>query len=132
MTVTFSQTFIFALDADAALSFYRDALGLEVRLDVENQGMRWITVGAAEQPDVSVVISTYLADNPADAETLAELLAKGALGGAHFRSRDLDDSYARLTAAGAEVIQPPTEQPWGAKDLAVRDPSGNLIRIAQA
>jgi catechol 2,3-dioxygenase-like lactoylglutathione lyase family enzyme len=131
MTLTLSTCFVIIDDPEAALSFYRDSLNLELRNDVARDGFRWITVGAATQPDVGIVLTNYLNGSPADAEAIAALVAKGALNGVHFHSDDLDASFATLRDAGAEVVQEPTEQPWGTRDFAVRDPSGNLIRIDQ-
>jgi catechol 2,3-dioxygenase-like lactoylglutathione lyase family enzyme len=132
MDLTLSQCFVLVHDPEAALAFYRDGLGLDVRNDVANDGFRWITVGAATQPGVSIVLTNFLSGSPADSEALAALLAKGALAGAFFNSDDLDATFARLRAAGTEIVEEPTEQFWGVRDFAVRDPSGNLVRIAQA
>ncbi len=131
MNLTLSQCFVLVHDPDLALSFYRDALGLELRNDVAKGDFRWLTVGAASQPGVAVVLTNYLNGSPADQDALAALIAKGALNGVHFHSDDLDASFEKLRAAGAEIVQEPTDQPWGTRDLAVRDPSGNLVRIDQ-
>jgi catechol 2,3-dioxygenase-like lactoylglutathione lyase family enzyme len=131
MNLTLSQCFVLVHDPDLALAFYRDALGLELRNDVAKGDFRWITVGATSQPDVAIVITNYLNGSPADNDALAGLLAKGALNGVHFHSDDLDASFEQLRAAGAEIVQEPTDQPWGTRDFAVRDPSGNLIRVDQ-
>jgi len=131
MNLKLSQCFVLVHDPDAALAFYRDTLGLEVRLDVARGEFRWITVGASSQPDVAIVLTNYLNGSPADQEALAALLAKGALNGVHFRTEDLDGSFEKLRSAGAEIVQEPTDQPWGTRDCAVRDPSGNLLRIDQ-
>lgn len=131
MNLTLSQCFVLVHDPDLALAFYRDALGLELRNDVAKGDFRWITVGAASQPGVAIVITNYLNGSPADVDALAALVAKGALNGVHFRTDDLDASFAKLSASGAEIVQEPTDQPWGTRDCAVRDPSGNLIRIDQ-
>jgi catechol 2,3-dioxygenase-like lactoylglutathione lyase family enzyme len=131
MNLTLSQCFVLVHDPDQALDFYRDTLGLELRNDVAKGEFRWITVGAAAQPDVAIVITNYLNGSPADVDALAGLVAKGALNGVHFHSDDLDGTFDRLLAADAEVIQEPTDQPWGTRDCAVRDPSGNMIRIDQ-
>ena len=131
MAVTFSSCFVLIDDPDAALGFYRDLLGLEVRGDVAREDFRWITVGASAQPDVAVVLTNYLNGSPADREALAGLLAKGAMNGVHLHSDDLDATYAKLRDGGADVVQEPAEQPWGARDCAVRDPAGNLVRIDQ-
>jgi catechol 2,3-dioxygenase-like lactoylglutathione lyase family enzyme len=131
MHLTLSQCFVIVHDPDQALSFYRDALGLELRNDVAKGDFRWITIGAASQPDVAIVLTNYLNGSPADGEAVAALVAKGALNGVHFHSDDLDASFEQVRAAGVEVVEEPTEQPWGTRDFAVRDPSGNLVRVDQ-
>jgi uncharacterized glyoxalase superfamily protein PhnB len=131
MDLTLSQCFVLVHDPDLALTFYRDALGLEVRNDVAKGDFRWITAGAASQPGVAIVLTNYLNGSPADNDALAALIAKGALNGVHFHSDDLDASFEKLRAAGAEIVQEPADQPWGTRDFAVRDPSGNLVRIDQ-
>jgi catechol 2,3-dioxygenase-like lactoylglutathione lyase family enzyme len=131
MELTLSTCFVQVHDPDVALAFYRDTLGLEVRNDVSNQGFRWITVGSAAQPGVSIVITNYLNGSPGDNDMIAGLIAKGALNGVHFRADDLDAAFEKVRAAGAEIVQEPTEQFWGTRDFAVRDPSGNLVRIDQ-
>ncbi len=131
MNLTLSQCFVIVHDPDLALGFYRDALGLELRNDVAKGDFRWLTVGAASQPGVAVVLTNYLNGSPADQDAVAALVAKGALNGVHFHSDDLDGTFEQLRAAGAEIVQEPTDQPWGTRDLAVRDPSGNLVRIDQ-
>ncbi|HLH13585.1 MAG TPA: VOC family protein [Solirubrobacteraceae bacterium] len=132
MRLTFARCFVLIHDPDLALTFYRDTLGLEVRNDVAREGFRWITVGGATQPEVEIVLTNYLDGSPADVDALTALLAKGALNGVHFHSDDLDATFETLRAAGAEIVQEPTDQPWGARDGAVRDPSGNLLRIDEA
>jgi uncharacterized glyoxalase superfamily protein PhnB len=131
MDLTLSTCFVLVHDPDLALAFYRDTLELEVRNDVANGDFRWITVGGTAQPGVGIVLTNYLNGSPADNDQLAALLAKGALAGVHFRSDDLDAAFAKVRDAGAEIVQEPTEQFWGAKDFAVRDPSGNMVRIEQ-
>ena len=131
MDLTLSQCFVLVHDPDVALEFYRDTLGLEVRNDVARGDFRWITVGAAAQPGVAIVITNYLNGSPADGDALAALIAKGALNGVHFHTDDLDETFEKVRAAGAEIVQEPTDQPWGTRDFAVRDPSGNLLRIDQ-
>ncbi|HXS46179.1 MAG TPA: VOC family protein [Solirubrobacterales bacterium] len=131
MNLTLSQCFVIVHDPDLALAFYRDALGLELRNDVAKGDFRWITVGAASQPDVAIVLTNYLNGSPADGDAVAALVAKGALNGVHFHTDDLDATFENLRASGAEIVQEPTDQPWGTRDLAVRDPSGNLVRIDQ-
>lgn len=132
MTIAISRCFVAATDVDAALSFYRDLLGLEVLNDVAQDHFRWVTVAAPGQDGFALVLSNYLADAPADAEALRGLLTKGVLSAAHFRSDDLDDLFARLVEAGVEVLEKPTDQFWGVRDCAVRDPAGNVVRIDQA
>jgi len=131
MDISLSQCFVIVTDPDAALAFYRDTLGLEVRNDVARGSLRWITVGCDSQPGVSIVLTNYLNGSPADNETVAGLVAKGALNGVHFSTDDLDALFARVEKAGADIVSEPTEQPWGTRDFAVRDPAGNLIRIDQ-
>ena len=131
MDLTLSTCFVIVHDPDQALAFYRDTLGLELRNDVANEGFRWVTVGAAAQPDVAIVLTNYLNGSPADGEAVAALVAKGALNGVHFHTDDLDDTFEKVRDSGAEIVQEPTEQFWGTRDFAVRDPSGNLVRIDQ-
>ena len=131
MDLTLSQCFVIVHDPEEALTFYRDTLGLEVRNDVANEGSRWITVGAPSQPGIAIVLTNYLNGSPADRDSVAALVAKGALNGVHFRSDDVDDTFAKVRDAGAEIVQEPTDQFWGTRDFAVRDPSGNLVRIDQ-
>lgn len=131
MNLTLSQCFVLVHDPDQALAFYRDTLGLELRNDVAKGEFRWITVGADSQPGVAIVLTNYLNGSPADQDALAALIAKGALNGVHFHSDDLDASFEKVDASGAEIVQEPTDQPWGTRDFALRDPSGNMIRIDQ-
>ncbi len=131
MSLTLSQCFVLVHDPELALAFYRDALGLELRNDVARDDFRWLTVGAASQPGVAIVLTNYLNGSPADGDALAALLAKGALNGVHFHTDDLDATFEKLLASGTEIVQEPTDQPWGTRDCAVRDPSGNLVRIDQ-
>jgi catechol 2,3-dioxygenase-like lactoylglutathione lyase family enzyme len=131
MNITISKCFVLVHDPDQALAFYRDTLGLELRNDVAREKFRWITLGAGSQPDVAIVVTNYLNGSPADSDALAALLAKGALNGVHFNTDDLDATFETLRAANAEIVQEPTDQPWGTRDCAVRDPSGNLVRIDQ-
>lgn len=130
-TMNLSSCFVLVTDPDLALNFYRDALGLELRNDVARDDYRWITVGAPTQPEISIVLTNYIAGGPDDFDTLGALIAKGALYGVHFRADDLDAPFAKVQASGAEIVQEPTTQPWGTRDFAVRDPSGNLVRIDQ-
>jgi catechol 2,3-dioxygenase-like lactoylglutathione lyase family enzyme len=129
MDLSLTTCFVQVHDPDLALVFYRDVLGLELRNDVANEDFRWITVGAAAQPDVSIVLTNYVCGTAADGDALAALLAKGALHGVNFRTDDLYATFEKVRAWGAEIVQEPTKQPWGPLDCAVRDPSGNLVRI---
>jgi predicted enzyme related to lactoylglutathione lyase len=134
MDIKLSTCFIAVDDHDSALAFYRDVLGLEVRNDVEFEGMRWVTVGASSQPDVEIVLEPPLADpnaTDADREAMAELLAKGLLRGVMFRTDDCDATFEHIRAAGAEVLQEPIDMPYGVRDCAFRDPSGNMLRFIQ-
>lgn len=131
MNLTLSTCFVLIHDPDSALAFYRDTLGLELRNDVARGDFRWITIGASAQPDVSIVLTNYLNGSPADIDALAGLLAKGALNGVHFHTDDLDATFEKLSTSDAEIVQEPTDQPWGTRDCAVRDPSGNMVRIDQ-
>jgi catechol 2,3-dioxygenase-like lactoylglutathione lyase family enzyme len=131
MDLTLSSCFVLVHDPDLALAFYRDVLGLELRSDVARGDFRWITVGPASQSGVAIVLTNYVNGGPADYDAVAALLAKGALYGVHFRTDDLDATFEKVRASGADIVQEPTEQPWGTRDCAVRDPSGNLVRIDQ-
>lgn len=131
MNLSLSTCFVLVHDPDLALGFYRDTLGLEMRNDVARCEFRWITVGAASQPGVGIVLTNYLNGSPADNDALEALIAKGALNGVHFHADDLDAAFEQVRAAGAEIVQEPTDQPWGTRDFAVRDPSGNMVRIDQ-
>ena len=131
MNLTLSTCFVQVTDPDLALTFYRDELGLELRNDVAREDFRWITVGAAAQPDVAIILTNYICGSPVDGDAVAALVTKGALNGVHFHTDDLDAVFEKVRASGAEIVQEPTEQPWGTRDCAVRDPSGNLVRIDQ-
>ena len=134
MDIKLSACFIPVDNHDKALAFYRDVLGLEVRNDVGGFGMRWVTVGAPSQPDVDIVLEPPVADpngSPADKEAAAELLAKGLLRGVNFSTDDCDATFEHIRAAGCEVLQEPIDQPYGVRDCAFRDPSGNMLRFSQ-
>ncbi|MDN3244805.1 VOC family protein [Streptomyces mutabilis] len=134
MDINLSQCFIAVDDHDKALAFYRDVLGMEVRNDVGFEGMRWVTVGSPAQPDVDIVLEPPLADpnaSASDKEAMAELLAKGLLRGVIFSTDDVDATFERVSAAGAEVLQEPVDQPYGVRDCAFRDPAGNMLRFHQ-
>ena len=134
MDITICASFLPHDDPDASLAFYRDTLGFEVRNDVGYNGMRWITVGPPDQPGTSIVLSPPAA-NPGitddERRTIAEMMAKGTYAVLLLATKDLDSAFERLQASDAEVIQEPTEQPYGIRDCAVRDPAGNLIRIQE-
>jgi catechol 2,3-dioxygenase-like lactoylglutathione lyase family enzyme len=132
MAVTLAQMFIPVHDPDAALGFYRDALGLEVRHDVPADGFRWVTVGAPGQDVGIVLFQPHGGRSQAEGDSLLSLVTLGSLQAAIFSADDLDTTFEKVRASGAEILQEPTSQPWGARDCAVRDPSGNLVRIAQA
>ena len=134
MDITINTCFLPHDDPDASLAFYRDALGFEVRNDVGRGKMRWITVGPAGQPGTSIVLyPPGAAPGVTDDErrTIAEMMAKGTYGWIMLATRDLDGTFERLQASGAEVVQEPIEQPYGVRDCAFRDPAGNLIRISE-
>jgi predicted enzyme related to lactoylglutathione lyase len=134
MDIRLSQCFIAVDDYDKALAFYRDALGLEVRNDVGFEGLRWVTLGSPSQPDVSIVLEPPLADpnaSPDDQQAMAELMAKGLLRGVIFATEDCDATFERISMAGGEVLQEPTDQPYGVRDCAFRDPAGNMLRFTQ-
>ncbi len=121
-------------DADAALAFYRDTLGFEVRNDVGYGGMRWITIGPPDQPDMSIVLYPVQATpgvTDDERRTIAEMMAKGTFASINLASRDLDATFQRLAASDAEVVQEPVDQPYGIRDCAFRDRAGNLLRIQQ-
>ena len=134
MDITIHSSFLPHDDPDAALAFYRDILGFEVRLDVGGGKTRWITVGPGNQPDTSIVLyppaaSPGLTDD--ERRVIAEMMAKGTFGTLLLATKDLDGTFERLQAGDAEVVQEPTEQPYGVRDCALRDPAGNMIRIQQ-
>lgn len=134
MTVSISAVHVLVDDPDAALRFYRDTLGLAVRNEVARGGFRWITLETDSQPEIQIVLSqTHAGRSQEDGDTIAALLAKGELRPLHFSSDDLDATLEKVAGApGVEVLQEPATQPWGARDAAVRDPAGNLLRIEQA
>ena len=134
MRITIHSSFLPHNDPQAALAFYRDSLGFEVRKDVDYGGLRWITVGPVGQPDTNIVLTPAgvtpgLTDD--ERRTINEMMAKGTYAMVILASPDLDGVFDRMQASGAEVIQEPTEQPWGVRDCAFRDPAGNLIRIQE-
>jgi catechol 2,3-dioxygenase-like lactoylglutathione lyase family enzyme len=134
MDITIHTTFLPHDDPDASVAFFRDTLGFEVRTDVGEGTMRWITVGPADQPDTSILLGPPAVDpgiTDDERRTIAEMMAKGTYGWILLATRDLDATFERVQAGDAEVVQEPTEQPWGMRDCAFRDPAGNLIRIQE-
>jgi catechol 2,3-dioxygenase-like lactoylglutathione lyase family enzyme len=134
MSITIYQALLPHDDPDASLAFYRDTLGFEVRNDVEYGGMHWITVGPPDQPGTSIVLyppaaSPGITDD--ERTTIAEMMAKGTFASINLATTDLDDTFDRLQAGDAEVVQEPTDQPYGVRDCSFRDPAGNLIRIQE-
>ncbi|HEV7193901.1 MAG TPA: VOC family protein [Jatrophihabitantaceae bacterium] len=134
MDLTIHAAFLPHTDPDASLAFYRDTLGFEVRKDVGYGGMRWLTVGPVDQPGTSIVLYPPGADpgiTDDERRTIAEMMAKGTYAILTLASKELDAVFARLQAGDTEVVQEPTDQPYGIRDCAIRDPAGNLIRIDQ-
>jgi catechol 2,3-dioxygenase-like lactoylglutathione lyase family enzyme len=134
MDIKIHSSFLPHNDPDASLAFYRDTLGFEVRMDVEYGGLHWITVGPADQPDTAIVLyppsaSPGLTDD--EQRTIAEMMAKGTYAGVNLATSDVDGTFEQLQAGDAEVVQEPTDQPYGVRDCAFRDPSGNLLRIQE-
>lgn len=134
MDLKLSHCFISVDDHDKALAFYQDVLGLEVRNDVKYEGMRWISVGSASQPEVNLVLEPPGVDpnaTAADRQALIELQAKGLLRGVNFATDDVDALFERVSRSGADVLQEPMDQPYGVRDCAFRDPAGNALRFSQ-
>ncbi len=134
MDLTIHASFLPHEDPEASLAFYRDTLGFEVRADVGSGGMRWITVGPAGQPDTSILLAPPAADpgvTDEERRTIRQMMAKGTYGWILLATSDLEGTFARLEASGAEIVQEPAEQPYGIRDCAVRDPAGNLVRIQE-
>jgi len=134
MAITIHGSFLPHNDPDASLAFYRDTLGFEVRNDVGYNGMRWITVGPTDQPGTSIVLHPPAADpgiTDDERRTIVEMMAKGSYAVILLATADLDGTFERVQASGADIVQEPTEQPYGVRDCAVRDPAGNLVRIQE-
>ncbi len=132
VSITIHNAFLPHNDKDASLAFYRDLLGFEVRNDVGYNGMHWITVGHPDQPGMSLVLHPPAADpdiTDDERRTITEMMAKGTYAILTLATQDLDVTFARLEASGADIVQEPIEQPYGVRDCAVRDPAGNLLRI---
>ena len=134
MELKISHCFVVVHDVDQALTFYRDTLGLEVRTDVAFEGLRWVTLSPPTQPDIELVIElpgSHPHISPADRQSLESLLAKGLLRGLIFATDDCDGTFEKIRASGADVLQEPIDQPYGVRDCAFRDPSGNMVRFSQ-
>ncbi|PSK64011.1 hypothetical protein B0E53_04031 [Micromonospora sp. MH33] len=134
MDITIHTSSLPHVDPDESLAFYRDVLGFEVRNDVGQGKMRWITVGPVGQPDTSILLAPPATDpgiTEDERRTIAEMMAKGTYGWILLATRDLDGTFERVQAGDAEVVQEPTEQPYGIRDCAFRDPAGNLVRIQE-
>ena len=133
MTISLSHCYVTVHDPELALTFYRDALGLEVRKDVSSEGFRWVTLSSATQPEIEIVLTEpHAGHSAADGDALLALLTKGSLPGLLFSTPDLDGMFEKIRASGAEVLQEPIQQWWGPRDCAFRDPSGNMVRISEA
>jgi uncharacterized glyoxalase superfamily protein PhnB len=133
MDLTLSHVFIEVLDQDEALTFYRDVLGMELRVDAQlGDGIRWLTMGLRNQPELEIaLVSPDMARSPADAATVRELIAKGTMLGVIFATKEVDAVFESVRKAGADVMQEPIDQPYGVRDCAFRDPFGNHIRFSQ-
>ena len=134
MDITIHQAYLPHDDPEAAMAFYRDTLGFEVRNDVGYAGMRWITVGPADQPGTSIVLHPPGADpgiTDDERRTIAEMMAKGTYAAINLATRDLDGTFERLQSSDAEIVQEPIDQPYGIRDCAIRDPAGNMVRIQE-
>ncbi|MDT5093890.1 MAG: hypothetical protein QOH60_3253 [Mycobacterium sp.] len=134
MDITIHSSFLPHDDPEASLAFYRDVLGFEVRLDVGGGTMRWITIGPPNQPDTSVVLFPPAATpgiTDDERRVIAEMMAKGTFGTLLLATKDLDGTFAQVQARDVEVVQEPTEQPYGVRDCALRDPAGNMVRIQE-
>ncbi|MEU8900190.1 VOC family protein [Nocardia sp. NPDC048505] len=135
MEIAIYQSYLPQTDPDAAVAFYRDVLGFELRNDVGYNGLRWLTVGPPGQPEIGLVLYPPTGDpgiTPEEHRVIGEMMAKGTFASINLGTKDLDAVYEKLRAAGAEVVQEPTDQDYGVRDCAFRDPSGNMIRIKQA
>jgi uncharacterized glyoxalase superfamily protein PhnB len=134
MNITIHSSFLAHTDPDASLAFYRDILGFEVRLDVGQGTMRWITVGPPDQPETNIVLAPPAVDpgvTDEERRTILDMMAKGTYGILLLATKQLDSTFEKLQASEAEIVQEPIEQPYGVRDCAVRDPAGNMIRIQE-
>jgi catechol 2,3-dioxygenase-like lactoylglutathione lyase family enzyme len=135
MDITIHTTVLPHDDPDASVKFYRDVLGFQVRSDVGNNTKRWITVGPVDQPETCILLAPPAVDpgiTEEERRTITEMMAKGVYGWIMLAANDVDEAFDRVQASNAEVIQEPTDQPWGMRDCAFRDPAGNTVRIRQA
>jgi predicted enzyme related to lactoylglutathione lyase len=134
MTITIHSSFLPQTDPDASLAFYRDVLGFEVRNDVGYNGLRWITMGPPDQPDTNIVLFPPSASPGVTAEekrTIAGMMSKGTYATMLLATKNLDAAFEKIQASGAEIVEEPTEQPYGVRDCAIRDPAGNLLRVQE-
>jgi predicted enzyme related to lactoylglutathione lyase len=132
MNLSLQYTVLEVDDHEAALAFYRDVLGLEVRNDVAFESNRWLTVGPVDQPELGIVLQTVgVGRSPEDASTMRSLLTKGSLSGLVFTTDDVDGVFEKIRESGAEVMQEPMDMPYGVRDCAFRDPAGNMVRFSQ-
>jgi predicted enzyme related to lactoylglutathione lyase len=134
MNITIHTTFLPHADPEESVAFFRDALGFEVRTDVGEGKMRWITVGSPDQPEVAILLAPPATDpgiTDDERRMIEEMMAKGTYGWIMLATDDLDDAFEKVQGSGAEVVQEPTAQPWGMRDCAFRDPAGNLVRIQE-
>lgn len=132
-SIALNNCFVTVDDPDAALEFYRDVLGLAVKVDVTNGDFRWLTLTTASQPELEITISQIGSGFPmsdADKKALGDLLAKGLLSTLIFHVDDVDALFEHVRASGAEVLQEPADQFYGVRDCAFRDPAGNMVRFA--
>ncbi|UFU04524.1 VOC family protein [Ruania suaedae] len=135
MDIAIHTSFLPHTDAEASLAFYRDVVGFEVRQDVGYQDMRWITVGPPSQPDVNLVLYPPTADpgiTEEEGRVITEMIAKGTYASIMLATPDVDAAFARIQSGDVEIVQEPTEQPWGKRDCAFRDPAGNMVRMQQS
>ncbi len=133
--ITIHSSFLPHDDPEASMAFFRDVLGFEVRMDVEYEGMRWITVGPPDQPGTNIVLyppSATPGITEEESRTIAEMMAKGTFASLLLATPDLDATFEQVQATEAEIVQEPTDQPYGVRDCALRDPAGNMIRIQQS
>jgi catechol 2,3-dioxygenase-like lactoylglutathione lyase family enzyme len=134
MDISIHASYLPQTDPEATKAFYRDVLGFEIRNDVGYQGLHWITVGPPGQPDTSIVLTPPAVDpgiTEDERKMIAEMMAKGTYGNINLATKDVDETFARIQSEDVEIVQEPTDQPYGVRDCAFRDPSGNLIRIQQ-